>query len=119
MPHIANELARVALAGHDLTAGPGADSTILRAVLPRLGVSRPTSEMVTDLLASAATYDLKPITVPSPTFPLHPLPGRDGAQRAQCRALYLAAFKEGKLAGAALNILKHGRVVRPGQLEIY
>lgn len=125
LPYIARELSKLA---HLATpspqstgspAPPDPESVILNAVLPQLGIDTPKIQMIHDLLLSAASYQLKPVTAPSPTFPLHPQPELDTPYRAQCRALYLAAFRRGQLSGSVLNILKHGRVIRPGQLEMH
>jgi len=125
LPYIARELAKLAAVAPASPADGGAlaipdpQSVVLNSVLPKLGIDEPKIQMIHDLLLSAASYHLKPVTTPSPTFPLHPRPELDPPYRAQCRALYLTAFKRGQLSGSVLNILKHGRVLRPGQLEMH
>lgn len=118
LPLIAREISTFAAQVPPDTPPASLPSLCLNAVLPRLGVATPSLQMIHDLLLSAESYKLQPVTTPSPTFPLHPR-DTDSLYQAKARALYLAAFQRGQLSGSVLNILKHRRVIRPGQLEMH
>ncbi len=121
LAHLARELAHLRAPFEAAGGGPdrAALAVVLGGVLPRLGVDRNRGQMKEALLASAASYELRSVAAPSPTFPLHSQPQRDTPDRAECRARFLAAFQRGELSSFALNILKHGRALRPGQLEMH
>ena len=90
---------------------------ILARVVPLL-LTRPSSDLniLPALASSAASYLLHPLESPSPSFPLHPIVS-DSLDQAQCRALYLAAFKAGRIGSVVLQIIKHHLVVPPRCLE--
>lgn len=102
---------------HLPASNPSEILAILTRVVPLL-LRRPSSDpnILTALASSAASYLLHPLESPSPSFPLHPIDS-DTATQAQCRALYLAAFKEGRIGSVVLQIIKHHLVVPPRCLE--
>lgn len=89
----------------------------LRAVVPTL-LSKPSRDpnMIANLLRSAGSYQLQPLDLPSPSFPLHPQPG-DTLPQAQCRLVYLDAFRLGRLNQFSLSIIKHRQVTPGGAVE--
>ncbi|KAI5481252.1 asteroid-like protein [Pseudohyphozyma bogoriensis] len=90
---------------------------VMSTVLPRLQ-RRPSDDVniVTKLSRSALSYALQPVDVPSPSFPLHPLPP-DSPATTTSKALYLNAFREGRIGTFTLSILKHGILNTSGSTD--
>ncbi|BGP18738.1 hypothetical protein JCM10213_009217 [Rhodosporidiobolus nylandii] len=92
---------------------------VVFAVLPRLLVGRVPSDpnIITNVSLSAFGYALRPLEIPSPSYPLHPSPA-DSPFTATSRALYEAAYKSSHLSSFFLHVLKHGTVVIQGGVEM-